>query len=194
MSARLLAALSRLSPAAFWLLAAVVVGALATEAWILVLRQPFNAYRELAAARDSLRAIEQMTAAQEDDLRRAQVRSRELSERLSAELQAPAPEEQLAVSLMRQLDQAASRAGITLTSLKPAGRRNVLAFEEVSFEVGAQGKYLPLCHWLLNFELSLGRYATVTDFTMRSVDEGRRVQMTLKLALYRPRPVGGGST
>jgi Tfp pilus assembly protein PilO len=184
----LIARLSRLSPPAFWLLAAVVVGALAAESWILVLRQPFNAYRELAAAKESLRAIEQMTVAQEEELRRAEARSKQLAERLDAELQPPAPEEQLTVSLMRQLDQAAGRAGITLTSLKPAGRRNVLAFEEISFDVGAQGKYLPLCHWLLNFEQSLGRSATVTDFTMRSVDEGRQVQMTLKLALYRPRP------
>ena len=193
MKARILAPLSKVSPAVLALATLLIVGALLFEAWMLVLRQPFAAYRDLAAARESLAAIEQMTATQQDELRRTSGRAKQLAERLSAELQTPTPEEQLTVSLMRQLDQGAARAGIALTSLKPAGRRRVLSFEEVSFEVGAQGKYLPLCQWLLNFEGSLGASATVTEFTMRSVDEGRQVSLTLKLALYRPVQIGGGS-
>jgi len=190
--ARVLAALSKLSPGALLLIGLLLLGATLFEAWILVLRQPFAAYREAAAARKSLGAIEQMTVAQDEELRRASARARQLADRLSAELQAPTPEEHLTVSLMRQLDQAAVRAGIALVSLKPAGRRQVLSFEEVSFDVGAQGKYLPLCQWLLNFEQSLGQFATVSDFTMKSVDEGRQVALSLRLALYRPRPGGGG--
>ena len=102
----------------------------------------------------------------------------------------PAPEEQLTVSLMRKLDQAASRAGIKLTSLKPAGHRQVLSFEELSFEVGAQGKYLALCQWLLGFEELIGKFATVSEFTMRSVEDGKQVSLSLRLALYRPLPAG----
>src|SRR6266700_3803621 len=71
-------------------------------------------------------------------------------------------------------------------------RRQVLSFEEIAFEVSAQGQYLLLCEWLLDFERTLGRSATVTDFTMRSVDEGRQVGLTLKVALYRPLPAAGG--
>ena len=148
---RILTSLSTLSPGALLLIGVLLGGGALFEAWVLVLRAPFTAYREAAAAREALSAIEKMTAAQAEDLHRARVRAKELAEQLSAELQAPTPEEQLTVSLMRQLDQGAARAGIALTSLKPAGRRNVLAFEEVSFEVGAQGKYLPLCQWLLGF-------------------------------------------
>ena len=85
----------------------------------------------------------------------------------------------------------AAGAGIALTSLKPAGRRPVLSFEELTFDVGAKGKYLPMCEWLLDFERSLGASATVTEFTMRASDEGRQVTMDLKLALYRPAPAGG---
>lgn len=188
MTERLLAALSRLSATAWWILALSIAAALALEGWIVVLRQPVAAYRELAAARESLRAIEPMMAAQEEELRRAGARSEELARRLNAELGAPASEEQLTVSLMRRLDEAAVREGIQLTSLKPASRRQVLSFEELSFEVGAQGRYLALCQWLLNFERSLGRFATVSDFTMRSNDAGRQVTLSLKLALYRPYP------
>lgn len=188
-----MAALSRLSPGAFALVSALAIGALLLEAWLLVLRQPFAAYRELDAARESLRAIEHVTAAQQDELRRAAARSKELWTRLRAELHASAPEEQVTVSLMRQLDQAAGAAGVKLTSLKPAGRRNVLSFEEISFEVGAQGRYLPLCQWLLGFEQLIGRSATVSEFTMRSTDEGRQVSLNLRLSLYRPLEKGAST-
>ena len=186
MSAALVRILSRLSPGAFWALGLLVVAAFTLEAWMLVLRQPLAAYRNLAAARDSLRVIEQMTLTQQQDLRRASARNQEIAAQLAAQLHAPAPEEQLTVSLMRQLDQAAVGAGVKLTSLKPAGRRAVLAFEELSFEVGAQGRYLALCQWLLGCEQLIGRSATVSEFTMRSSDEGRQVMLTLRLALYRP--------
>lgn len=194
MSARLLSVVSKLSPGAWLLVALTLGGAILVEGWILALRQPLASYRELSEARESLRAIEDMTQAQQEELRRASERSRELAERLTAELGAPASEEQLTVSLMRRLDQGATREGIQLTSLKPASRRQVLSFEELSFEVGAQGKYLPLCQWLLNFERSLGRFATVTDLTMKSADGGRQVTLSLRLALYRPLASGRDGT
>jgi hypothetical protein len=190
LSARLLDALNRLSPAALVLIGSVLLGATLFEAWILVLRQPFAAYREASAARESLSLVERMTAAQDEELRRASARAKALADRLNAEL--PAADEQLTVSLMRQLDQGAARGSIALTNLKPAGQRQVLSFEETSFEVGAQGKYLALCQWLLDFERSLGKFATVSEFTMRSVDEGRQVALSMRLALYRPRPNGAG--
>jgi hypothetical protein len=188
-SARLLDALGRISPAALLLIGAVLLGATLFEAWMLVLRQPFAAYREARAARESLSLIEKMTAAQEEELRRASTRAKALADRLNAEL--PAADEQLSVSLMRQLDRGAARGGIALTNLKPAGQRQVLSFEETTFEVGAQGRYLSLCQWLLDFERSLGKFATVSEFNMRSADEGRQVALTMRLALYRPRPNGG---
>jgi hypothetical protein len=191
-TARALAAFSKLSPGALALIAIVLIGATLFEAWILVLRQPFAAYREAADARRALGVIEQLTVAQDEEMRRAGERARQLAERLSAELQAPASEEHLTVSLMRRLDQTAASGGIALVSLRPAGRRQVLSFEEVSFEAGAQGKYLALCRWLLDFEQSLGKFATVSDLTMKSADEGRQVALNLRLALYRPRPEGGG--
>jgi Tfp pilus assembly protein PilO len=190
MNARLLAAASKLSPQAWWLLVLLVGAAVALEGWLLVLREPVNTYREVSAARESLRAIEEMMAAQQAEQQRASLRTRQLAERLSAELGAPS-EEQLTVALMRKLDQAAAREGVRLTSLKPGARRPVLSFEELSFDVGAQGNYLPLCQWLLDFEQSLGKFATVTDFSMRAAEGGRQVTLNLRLALYRPIPAGG---
>jgi len=187
MKQRVLAYLGNLSPGSFWLVGLMVAAALVAEAWIVALRAPFDEYRSLVATRQALAAIEQMTQTQEQDLKRAAAQSRALAERLSSELQGGAQDEQVTVALMRGLDQAANRAGVTLTSLKPAGRRNVLAFEELAFDVGAHGGYLAVCQWLLDFERSIGRLATVSDFSMRSLDDGRRVSVSMKLALYRPR-------
>ena len=191
MTQRILGALSRIGPQSLLLAMMFIVSAAAFEGWFLVLRAPLGEYRRLAATRESLAATVAKSATQHGELSRLTAELKELSDRLSGELHAPAPEEQLAVSLMTELDHAAARKGLTLTSVKPGARRQVLSFEEIAFEVSAQGKYLLLCEWLLDFEHTLGRSATVTDFTMRSIEEGRQVGLTLKVALYRPLPGAG---
>jgi len=183
---RILGALSRISPRVLLLAMMLIVSAAAFEGWFLVLRAPWGEYRRLAATRESLAATVAMSATQQGELGRLTAELKELSDRLSGELHAPAPEDQLAVSLMTELDHAAARKGLVLTSVKPGARRQVLSFDEIAFDVSAQGKYLLLCEWLLDFERTLGRSATVTDFTMRSIEEGRQVGLTLKVVLYRP--------
>ena len=186
MTQRILGALSRISPRVLLLAMMLIVSAAAFEGWFLVLRAPWGEYRRLAATRESLAATVAMSATQQGELDRLTTELKELSDRLSGELHAPAPEDQLAVSLMTELDHAAARKGLVLTSVKPGARRQVLSFDEIAFDVSAQGKYLLLCEWLLDFERTLGRSATVTDFTMRSIEEGRQVGLTLKVVLYRP--------
>ena len=188
---RILGALSRLSPRFFLLAMLSILGAAALEGWFLVLQKPFLEYRQLSATKASLTAMVAALASQQAEQSRLTAELKELSDRLSGELRAPAPEDQLAVSFMSELDRDAARKGVMLTSIKPGARRQVLSFEEIAFDVGARGKYLLLCEWLLDFERTLGQIATVTDFTMRSVDEGRQVGLTLKVALYRPLPGGG---
>ena len=187
---RMLGALSRVSPQFLLLALILIVGAAALEGWFLVLRKPLLEYRQLAATKASLVAMAEGLARQQSEQSRLAAELKELSDRLNGELRAPAPEDQLAVSFMTELDHDAARKGVMLTSIKPGARRQVLSFEEVAFDVGARGKYLLLCEWLLDFERTLGQIATVTDFTMRSVDEGRQVGLTLKVALYRPLGAG----
>ena len=193
MMERILNALSAISPKVLTLAAILVGAAVAFEAWVLVLRKPLNEYRSLSETKAALAAAIDVAAARTEELGRVTAELRHVSDRLSGELRAPAQDEQLAVSLMRDLDRAAARSGILLTSVKPATRREVLSFEEVSFEVGAQGKYLPLCEWLLDLERTLGTLATVSEFTMKSVDEGRQVALSLKVAVYRSLPTPGAA-
>jgi Tfp pilus assembly protein PilO len=188
---RILGALSRIRPQVLLLAMILIASAAAFEGWYLVLRRPLAEYRQLAATRESLAAALEASANRQGELSRLTAELKELSDRLAGELRASAPDDQLAVSLMTELDHAAARKGVTLTSVKPGARRQVLSFDEVTFDVGAQGKYLLLCEWLLDFEVTLGRSATITDFTMRSTQEDGQVGLTLKVALYRPLPGAG---
>ena len=191
MTQRILGALSRIRPQVLLLAMILIASAAAFEGWSLVLRRPLAEYRQLAATRASLATALEASANQQGELGRLSAELKELSDRLAGELRASAPDDQLAVSLMTELDHAAARKGVTLTSVKPGARRQVLSFDEVTFDVGAQGKYLLLCEWLLDFEVTLGRSATITDFTMRSTQEDGQVGLTLKVALYRPLPGAG---
>jgi Tfp pilus assembly protein PilO len=168
MSDKILSALSSISPKVLVLAMTLVSAAVAFEGWVLVLRKPLNEYRSFVEAKAALAAAVSIAAARADELSRVSAELKVVSDRLSGELRAPVQDEQLAVSLMSDLDRGAARSGIVLTSVKPASRKEVLSFEEVSFEVGAQGKYLALCEWLLDLERTLGTIATVTDFTMKS--------------------------
>jgi Tfp pilus assembly protein PilO len=173
---RILDALFPISPRILQAVMILIVGAAALEGWLLVLRKPLDEYRQLAATKASLAATVAASATQQGELNRLTAELKELNDRLTGELRAPAPEDQLAVALMTELDHAAARKGVALTSVKPGARRQVQSFEEIGFDVGAQGKYLLLCQWLLEFERTLGRSATVTDFTMSSLnDKGGQV-------------------
>ena len=187
MTERILDALAPISPRILQLAMILIVGAAAFEGWLLVLRKPLAEYRQLAATKASLAATVAASATQQGELNRLTAELKELNNRLAGELRASAPDDQLAVALMTELDRAAARKGIALTSVKPGVRRQVQSFEEVGFDVGAQGKYLLLCQWLLDFERTLGRSATVTDLTISALnDKGGQVALTLKLALYHP--------
>ena len=180
------ATLARVDPRALSLAMILAVCLAAFAGWYLLLRKPLGEYRRLAAATTALTAAVKSPADQQNELSRLQAEVRQLSDRVTGELHSPATESETATFLMSELDRAASRDGVVLTGVKPGGRKQVPGFEEVAFEVGAQGKYLRLCQWLLGFRDTLGQGATVTDFEMKSSNEGGRVELSLKLALYRP--------
>ena len=193
MSERLLAALGRLDArlllGGMVLLLALVAG----ESWLLVLRKPFTEYQKLAATREALALSLAAAPSQQGELGRLASELKQTTARLGAQLSPPGPDDQIASMVMVELDRAASLNGITLAGIHPGARRQVQSFEEVLFEVNAQGKYLPLCQWLMDFERTLGQSATVSEFSMKSADEGRLVAVSLKVALYRAMPAAGGA-
>ncbi len=193
MRERLLAALAGLDARLFLGGMVLVLALVAGEGWLLVLRKPLAEYQKLAATRETLALSLGAAPSQQGELARLAAELREITARLGAQLRPPGPDDQIASMVMAELDRSAALNGITLVGIRPGARRQVQSFEEVLFEVNAQGKYLQLSQWLLDFERTLGRGATVSEFSMKAADEGRLVALTLKVALYRPMQVAGGS-
>lgn len=186
MNPRLIAVLTRLDPRVLLGGLLFIVGLIAGEGWLLVLSKPYAEYRTLIAASEALSASLNRLPRKESDLAQLAEELRQVSARLTGQMPVSTPDDQLASEVMASLDRSAAANGITLTGIRPGVRRQVLEFEEISFDVSAQGKYLRLSQWLLDFERTLGRSATVSEFTMKSADEGRQVALNLKAVLYRP--------
>lgn len=178
------ALLARLDSRLLAALMALVVCLLAFQGWILLLKGPQAVYQKQLAMHEALAASLTVVPDQQRELKRLAAQVREVSARVAG--LAPAPEAQLASVVMAELDRSAHTHGVTLAGIRPGPRREVLSFEEASFEVSAQGDYLRLCAWLMDFERTLGRSATVTEFSMRAANEGREVALAMKVALYRP--------
>jgi Tfp pilus assembly protein PilO len=193
MSPRMTAALTRLDSRVLLGGMLFIIGLVAVEGWLLVLSKPVAEYQTLIAASESLSASLTRLPRRESDLAQLAEELRQVSEQLSGQMPAPTSDDQMASEVMASLDRSAAANGITLTGIRPGVRRQVLEFEEVSFDVSAQGKYLRLCQWLLDFERTLGRNATVSEFTMKSADEGRLVALNLKAVLYRPLRTAGSA-
>jgi Tfp pilus assembly protein PilO len=188
---RLLAALAGLDPRLFLGGIVLLFALLALEGWLLVLRKPLTEYQQLAATRQTLARSLGGARSEQGELDRLAAELKQVAARLGAQLRPPGPDDQIASTLMAELDRSASLNGVTLAGIRPTARRQVQGFEEVLFEVNAQGKYLQLCQWLMDFERTLGQSATVSEFSMKSADEGRLVALSLKVALYRPMQVTG---
>jgi Tfp pilus assembly protein PilO len=185
-SPRLVGTLAKLDARLLLGLMLFIVGLIAVEGWLLVLSKPFAEYRTLIKSGESLSASLTKLPRKDSDLGQLAEELRQVSERLTGQMPVLTPDDQLASEVMASLDRSATENRVTLTGIRPGLRRQVLEFEEVSFDVSAQGKYLQLCQWLLDFERTLGRNATVSEFTMKSADEGRQVALNLKAVLYRP--------
>lgn len=171
----------------------VLVALLAFEGWMLVLRQPFAAYKQSHTARLSLADNLSQSPDASIELKQVVSELQQLSDKLSGQLHMPASDDKIAASLMAELDQSAARHGLTLSSVVPGQRNPVSVFEEVPFEVSATGPYLRLAAWMLDFENTLGHNSAVAEFDMKTAGQGDQVNLSLRIALYRPRALDGAT-
>ncbi len=179
-------ALGKLNPNLVQGVMLLLVALLAFEGWMLLLRKPYGDYQKAQSARVALATTLQQSPDQTSALGSLAAELKQLADQLGGELRLPASDDKMAASLMEALDRSSAAHQVTLVSIKPGDRKPVSVFEEVSFEISAKGAYLQLCAWLLAFGKSLGNNATVTEFDMKTADEGKKVTLSLKVALYRP--------
>lgn len=186
MTQRLMQALVKLDPRLVLGLMVLIVALVAFEGWFLILRQPYAEYRQKLSARATLASSLSQSADQSGELARLATELKQLKDKLADELRLAASDDKMAASLMGALDHSAASYGVMLSGVKPGQKRPVPLFEEVSFEVSAKGGYLQLCEWMLDLGRTLGNSATVTEFDMKSVEDGRQVVLSMVVALYRP--------
>jgi Tfp pilus assembly protein PilO len=186
-------ALARLNPRLVQVLVPLFVVLVLFEGWMLVLRKPVAEYQQLESTRAGMEASLRQMPDQSGELASLAGELKQLSDRLRGELHLPASDDQMAAALMAALDKSAAAHGVQFAGVKPGERKQVLVFEEVSFDVSAKGSYLQLCAWMQDFGNALGNSATITEFEMKSAEEGRQVAVAMKVALYRPLPSPGAA-
>lgn len=182
----MLDAIGKLNPRLVAGIMLLIVGLLAIEGWMLVLRKPYAEYQQIVATRALLESTLSLSSDQSTDLEKLTIELKPLTEKLGAELRLPASDDEIAASLMEALDRSAAVHGVTLSGVKPKERKQVSVFEEASFEITAKGSYLQLCEWMLDFGKTLGNNATISEFDMKNSNEERKVALSLNIALYRP--------
>lgn len=185
---RRLAALDR--RAVLGLMAAIVVLA-SVESWLLVLRAPLLELRSQTSIQADLAAA---------NLGRTDTAAR--IERLTAELpelektlgdgQSARSDDGTILFLMDVLGRIGTRQGVSLGSVRPGARRVVQDFEETTYDIEVRGEYRDLHQWLRDAQAGVAPLV-VSGFTLRSIDEGPRIALALKLADYRPVTGQGGS-
>jgi Tfp pilus assembly protein PilO len=193
MMERVASAAGELHPRALLAVIAFIITFIVFEGWMLVLRKPFADYQKVAATRATLSEKLQQLPDQAGELGRLSTELKQLSEQLGGELRLPASDDKMAASLMAALDQSAAAHSVMLSGVKPRERKPVSVFEEVSFDISARGSYLRLCEWMLDFGNTVGNNATISEFDMKTAEEGRQVMLVLKIALYRPLKIGESS-
>jgi Tfp pilus assembly protein PilO len=182
---RVIDALLKLDPRLLLGLMALVIGLTAFEGWLLVLRKPLAEYRGLVSTQQAMALALAAAPSQQGDLRQLDAEQRQVTARLTGQLRPPGSDAHVVSLVLAELDRSAGQQGITLAGIRPGPRREVLGFEEVSFDVAAKGAYLQLCKWLMDFERALGQSATVSDFTMKAAEDNK-VALSLRVRLYRP--------
>ena len=186
MKERLFASLDKLDPRVIWLGMIAAAALVAFESWHFVLRAPLAKYQQLRETRVNLAKVVAATPREPAELSRLAAEVQGLSDRLNSELRASQSDEQLAARLMTELDRSAAASGAVLTGVKPTASTALGSFEEVAYEVAAEGKYLKVTSWMLDIERVLGPSAAVAELNMKATDS-RDAAVTLKLALYRGR-------
>lgn len=160
------------------------------EGWLLVLRAPLAEWRTLVAKRQASEAQAPAAVGAEIERLRQEIARAERALQTGV---MTGTDEDMVLKLIATLGDLAPRHGVTLGSVKAAGRGMDQEFERLSFEVEVRGAYRALIDWLAASETQVAPLS-VTELTMSAVDEGRQVALRVKFAGYLPMPNPGKRT
>lgn len=168
---------------------AALVALAAIECWLLVVRAPLVELRNQTAARADLSATHADSSKTAAQIERLKAELPSLEKALVGNSSARS-EDTVILSLMDVLGRVGGRHGVALGSVRPGARRTIERLEETTYDIDVRGDYRGLYQWLRDTQASVAPLV-VTGITLRSIDEGKRVALALKLADYRPVTVQG---
>ena len=172
--------------------AMVAIVALAgLESWLLVLRAPLLELKNQTSIHADLAAANAGGTDTAAQIERLSAELPKLEQTLGGE-QSARSDDGTILFLMDVLGHIGTRQGVSLGSVRPGARRIVQGFEETTYDVEARGEYRSLYQWLREAQAGVAPLV-VSGFTLRSIDEGPRIVLALKLADYRPVTVQGGA-
>lgn len=189
MKERLLRRLTELDRRVMLVAMAAMLALVAIECWLLVLRAPLVELRNQTAARADLAATNADSGKTTAQIERLKAELPRIEEALVGESSARS-EDRVILFLMDVLGRVGARHGVALGSVRPGARRTIERFEETTYDIEVRGDYRSLYQWLHEAQPSVAPLV-VTGITLRSIDEGQRVALALKLADYRPVTVHG---
>jgi Tfp pilus assembly protein PilO len=160
----------------------LMLALIAFEGWQFVLKTPFANYQQARESRVALTAAMAAAPRVAPELGALAAEVEALVRKLDAELMRDS-DDRLTAVLITELDHSAAEQGVRLKAVRPGSRSTVGAFEEVSYDVLAEGKYVSLSRWLTELERAVGGRAAVQAFSLRT-DAGH-VSASARVALYR---------
>lgn len=162
-----------------------IIGAIcfiiAFQCWV-VLRAPWAELQALAATRSQVQSGVARNAGHAAEIAQLEREIEETKQLMSGrDLRS---DDEWVPFLITTLDAIAVRHGVSLGGVKPPLRRPVPPFEEVAFAVETRGSYRAVFDWLRDVLKEVDPLIAV-DFAIKSIDDGQRVAMTVRLAGYR---------
>ena len=177
----LLRRLAALDPRLSLLLMCAIGFLVAFQSWVF-LRAPIAELQLLTATRARLQSVAARDAGSAAEVERLSREQALLDKGLGGGLLRS--DDAMVPFLLTSLDATAARHGVSLGGVKPPAQRALGSLEELSYSVEARGGYQPLFAWL-DEALRDAEPLVATEFSMKSIDEGQRVALTVRLAAYR---------
>lgn len=158
----------------------LIVGA---ALWMYALRAPLASLRVLRAEQAQLALAGSDPRPLAAQLAVLGGESDALAKRLGSA--ATRPSAQLLVGLMGELGALARDQGVRLHGVTPAPEQTTLAFAQIGFDIEASASYASLLAWMGAIERSRPNLSVVS-FDMQPAETPGQVDMTIRIAAYRP--------
>lgn len=184
MTARLVKTLGALPARQLHLIGGGLLLVLAAVLWTYGLRAPLTQLRAVRAEQQRLEAGGADPRPLAAQLAQLDTEIKTLSTRLGLGATHPAPAKML-LTLMGDVNRLALAHGITVNGVTPSQDVQTMVFDQVGFELDANGSYSALLAWMAAIEATQVNIA-IAGFDMEPGKSAGQIHLKIRIAAYRP--------